>query len=352
MQENGRRFAGSVRALALVAVITAIGVVVAYHVDDVRRALRLLGTARPGWIIIGALLTAGVYIFRGLVFARVLRSLGFALPIPWLWRTALVATVVDQVIPTAGASGYGYSVAAFRSRGVPSGQASLVALLELVSYGVAVATVFITAVVRIALEGRLAAASLLGVLLPGALIGAGAAWIFAVQRDRRRLTRAAQRWTRCIEQSLRCRGAAAAVHRFLAQYYDGKARLRGSGYSFGALVGLQYFALACDVAALYAMFVALGHYPPIFAVTLGFILAMAGATMVAVPMGGGSFEAILAGYLAVYGSAASVVIAATVLFRVVSFWLPASLCAPVLLASRPSDRRSAAAMPYGRHVGV
>jgi uncharacterized protein (TIRG00374 family) len=311
------------------ALVAALALLAWQHAADVRRAVALATRASGAWLAIGALATLAVSLVRGLVFGIALDALGFAVRMRRLWLTAYVASCVDQLLPAGGASGFAYSTSAFTRRGVPTGQASLVALLELVTYGVAVATVFFVASARLAWQGRLPTAGALGVLAPGALLAGAAAWIYCVQRDEARCRGLARRWGERLARLLRRRWTPARLDAFLDQYYRGTAVI--DGRVLGRMIGVQYLALLGDVAALYAMFAAVGAHPPLLPLLVGFVLATAGLALVAAPAGGGSFEVILTGYLTLHGIAPAAVIAAALLFRLISFWIPALTCLPLLL---------------------
>src|SRR5690348_8873301 len=77
---------------------------------------------------------------RAHVYRVPLRVLDYTVRARFLFAIAMVATTVHQLIPTAGASGYAFLTFALHRQGVASGQASLVALIDTVSYAVAMAT--------------------------------------------------------------------------------------------------------------------------------------------------------------------------------------------------------------------
>jgi len=81
--------------------------------------------------------------------------------------------------------------------------------------------------------------------------------------------------------------------------------------------------IACDVVALYVVFVALDVFPSVWVAFMGFVLAMAGLAVVSVPGGGGSFEVILSVYLMSRGLDKAQASAGAILYRIGAFWLPA-----------------------------
>lgn len=112
------------------------------------------------------------------------------------------------------------------------------------------------------------------------------------------------------------------MRRFLDEYHEGKATIRRSPGAFYRMVGVPYLTIACDVVALYVVFVALDVFPSVWVVFMGFVLAMAGLAVVSVPGGGGSFEVILSAYLTSRGLDKAQAIAGAILYRIVASWLP------------------------------
>ncbi|HEV8585920.1 MAG TPA: flippase-like domain-containing protein, partial [Methylomirabilota bacterium] len=98
-------------------------------------------------------------------------------------------------------------------------------------------------------------------------------------------------------------------------------------------------SVACDLLAVYVAFLALGLSPRPGIVVMGFVLAMSGLALMAVPGGGGSFETIMAAFYASHGLEPSQSIAVAILYRVVAFWLPVLVTAAILLWIMRSRRR-------------
>jgi uncharacterized membrane protein YbhN (UPF0104 family) len=70
------------------------------------------------------------------------------------------------------------------------------------------------------------------------------------------------------------------------------------------------------------MFRALGNDPAIWIVFVSFIMASMAATLGPIPLGLGTFEAGCVGMLSFLGMAIETALAATILLRGLTFWLP------------------------------
>lgn len=314
----GRRW----RWLLFGVVLAAVGIMAYLHHHDLARAVSLALRVKVPWFVAAIALVGGVYACRALVYDVTLRLMGFSLGRPYLWRSAVVATTIHQLVPSGGASGYAFLTYAFHGRGVPAGEASLTALIDTLSNAVSVALLVLVSLPYLGLSGHLGGAALAAILLPGALIFPLAGALFWLQARRDRLIHFVLSCKRRLESVLGRRWSDQPLVQFIAQYFEGKAVIARRPASFALLVGLQMVALALDCAAVYAVFLGLGVRPDPFVVALGFVAALAGLTVVVVPGGGGSAEVIMSAFFAANGIEAGDAIAATLLYRVVSFWLP------------------------------
>src|SRR5262249_60482595 len=121
--------------LGLWAVVFVAVAISAYrHRDTLEMSWRLMQHARLRWLGLAALAIGGVYACRAVVYRIPLRALGFTVPVSFLWRTALIATTLHQLLPAGGATGYAFLTYALHQRGVPAGHGSLVGVFGAVRY--------------------------------------------------------------------------------------------------------------------------------------------------------------------------------------------------------------------------
>jgi hypothetical protein len=90
----------------------------------------------------------------------------------------------------------------------------------------------------------------------------------------------------------------------------------------GETVALEFAIFALDALTLWLMFRALGNDPAIWIVFVSFIMASMAATLGPIPLGLGTFEAGCVGMLSFLGMAIETALAATILLRGLTFWLP------------------------------
>jgi uncharacterized membrane protein YbhN (UPF0104 family) len=108
--------------------------------------------------------------------------------------------------------------------------------------------------------------------------------------------------------------------------------------------------LGFDIAVLWATFSAVGHAPPLPALTLGYSIGYL-ANALPIPGGIGALDAGLAGALLLYGAAPAHVAAAVLVYHAVALWVPAvgglvayARLRPRLAGTATADRRSLAAV--------
>lgn len=302
------------------------------------RSVDLMARARVPWLVGAMLCVGGLYLCRAIVYGIPLRLLDYTVPWPFLWQAAIIASSVNQLIPTAGASSYAFLTYALHQRGVPSGQASLIALIDTLSYAFAAATVVLGSLAYLTLAGSLHGHPLLASFAPGAVLAGLAAWVYWLQRDRERFIPVALRAQQRLASLLGATWPEAPVRGFLEEYYKGKEVIGRRPRAFVKMVALQYLAVAADGAALYMTLLSLELVLSPAVVFLGFIVTVAAGTVVNAPAGGGSFEVIMSAYFARQGVDTSRAIAGALLFRGVTFWLPVLVSAGLILKFRNRKR--------------
>src|SRR5262249_22201625 len=238
--------------LGLWAVVFVAVAISAYrHRDTLEMSWRLMQHARLRWLGLAALAIGGVYACRAVVYRIPLRSLGFTVPVSFLWRTALIATTLHQLLPAGGATGYAFLTYALHQRGVPAGPASLIALFDTLSYATAMATLVVASLAYVGVTPGATGAVGAWVLVPRPTPLALASWLYWLQRKPRRFMRVVLRMKSALARLLHARWRNAPIRAFLRQYYRGKLELAGKRRAFALMVALQYVAVACDAGALY-----------------------------------------------------------------------------------------------------
>jgi uncharacterized membrane protein YbhN (UPF0104 family) len=291
-------------ALALGAVL-----IVATHLSEERELARLVRDARPAWLLVGGLLQVLTYVCAAAVWQRALTRTGASPTLAALVPLGIAKLFTDQAVPSAGMSGTVLVVRGLERRGVAPATALGAMLTGFVAYylGYLLATLAAVAVLRVHGELRLL------ILLPAAVVAVlSIALPLAVVVLRRQAMRGPLRWLERLPGARQLADALADAPR---------------GALFGPrllleTVLLQLAIFALDALTLAAALRAVGHplgFLPVFA---SFVVASVVSTLAWVPGGLGAFEGTCVALLHLQGLPVEASLAATLLLRGLTFWLP------------------------------
>jgi hypothetical protein len=213
------------------------------------------------------------------------------------------------VVPTGGVSGAILVVRGLTRRGVPTNVAMAVLLVGLVAYFAAYLAAVLTSLAILWLHGRANAALFVVVAIFVAIVVAipsGVLWM-RQWADRMPVT-----WLR------RLPGAAFLLRAIAKAPTD----LLRDPLLLGETLILELAVFVFDALTLWLVFRALGDTPAMWVAFVSFIMASVAATIGPIPLGLGTFEAACVGMLSLLGVAIEAALAATLLLRGLTFWLP------------------------------
>ncbi|GJI90929.1 lysylphosphatidylglycerol synthase transmembrane domain-containing protein [Duganella hordei] len=317
-----------------VAMLAAV-IVAALHFSEQRQMVDIAQRAQPWWLAVALALQAATYAAQGETWRLVMRAGGVRLPAMLGFEFSLAKLFVDQALPSAGLSGTLLVAGAFERRGVPRPVVMAAMIVGTVAYygayvGALLVALAVTAAgarltpVMVAVAGLLAAFS--GVLITAVLAlsgrrSAGPAWL-------RRLPLAG---------------------RLLALPAEADPRLARSAALIGRGVLCQLAIVLLDVATLWVLIRALGESAAPAGVFASFMASSLLRTVSVVPGGLGVFEAASVVTLQQAGVSLPAALAATLLFRGYSFWLP---MLPGVFFARAAGRLDGAPAHAGRDAGA
>lgn len=324
-QARGGRGWGPARAarwvvgLALLALVWAI----ATHRGEGRRVLELAAGADTGWLLVAVALQVATYAASAAVLHWPLRALHVRLGLAPLARLGLAKLFADQTLPSAGVGGTVLLAQGLARRGVPRHAAVGAIVVDLVAFYAGQALACAVALAVMHAHGELgarilapaAAFAVLALAIPGAVVALA---VRGVSRAPRVLLRHAP--TRRLVELL-----GSAPNELLRD-----VRV------LAATTTLQVVVVALDAASLWAVLHALGASEPSMMVAFAAHVVATTLGIVSVLPGGiGVFEASAIGVLVVMGTPVEVAVAATLIDRGVSFWLP---MIPGVLVARAETR--------------
>jgi Mg2+-importing ATPase len=284
-------------------------VVAALRYSDQRELYRLARSARPSWVLIALLLQAGTYLFEGQIWRTVTRAAGASLSTRTSYWLSLAKLLVDQVLPSAGVSGDVMMVKALERRGIPR---------PVVMAGVVVDTASCYATYVLGLGAALvihlvhhqSSALVLFTSIPFVLGGVGVT-VAVLALSGHRAGPILERLAR-VGPLKKALAFFAAADRSLAR----RPRLLVQASACQAAI------LLLDAATLWVLIEALGATAPPAGVFASFMISTLFRVVGVVPGGLGVFEAASVLTLKAIGVGLPAALAATLLFRGLSFWLP------------------------------
>ncbi len=296
-------------------------VLVVGHRAEPRQIARLLAEAQLGWLAVAVPLQALTYVCAAEIWRRVLQRAGSPLPLARLLPLGLAKLFTDQALPSIGISGNLLVVRSLQRRGVRREVTLGVLLVGIIAYDLGYLTAIALALGVLWLHGDVSTPQW---VLAGVLSALVAVFPLTVILLRGRLDR--------LARLLRRVPVARQLTRALAQAPPELLRNPALLAQTGAL---QLAVFCLDAATLGTMLRALGVAAPLPIVFASFVTASVAASVALVPGGLGVFEGAAIGALHLLGVPIEAALAATLLLRASTFWVP---MAPGLWLARRETR--------------
>nr|WP_228530991.1 MULTISPECIES: lysylphosphatidylglycerol synthase transmembrane domain-containing protein [Myxococcaceae] len=305
------------------AILVALGIAVA-RFGEQRQLLEIAREARPAWLLLALALQALTYVADARLWEHILVEAGTHRPLRRLLQLTVAKYFLDQAFPSGGVSGTVLVVRSLTRSGVAPSTASAALVLRLATRWLTYALALLLAL----------GAALAWSKLPDAALGAAALFtlgLFALSGLLVWLMWSPpQKAHPLLERVKPLRGV---VRWVLAA----DAGVMQSPSLFARASWLQLAVQVLDAATLWAGLAAVGERGALLPVLAAFMLASAFRSVAVVPGGLGTFEAGSVGALVAFGIPAVPALAATLVFRGLSFWLP--LLPGAALAHRETRRR-------------
>ncbi len=307
MHMTPRRAAGWIPWLLGAAALAAL-VAVVLHLAEERAFLHLLEQSQPGWLVLAVALQAVTYLAQARVWNVVLSHDGHTVPGGFACRLSLAKLFVDQAVPSMGLSGAALVTRALGQRGVPRDAALAAVTVDAASFYLAYV---IDLAIALALLVHLHHATplVIGISVLFLVYGSTLATALLVLPGS-----TGGRSTRARTLPL--------LGRILAVMQDVRPSLLRIPSVLARCALLQMAIAALDAATLWLLLRALGTEASVAGVYASFMMASVMRSLGVLPGGLGTFEAASVAALAVAGIPVAAGLAATLLFRGLSFWLP------------------------------
>jgi uncharacterized membrane protein YbhN (UPF0104 family) len=282
---------------------------VATHLSEEERFAALLARSRPWWLGVAAVLQGATYLTVGETWRFPLKAAGHPFSRRRLALFALLKLTVDQAVPTGGVSGTIFVIRRLGHLGVPADALGATMLIVLVGYylayalavGAALAVLWFHRDLSRIVAGVATVFAILAASLPLALV-----WF--VRRKEWR----PPAWLHRVPWFRSLLAETAAVSPDLVK----QTRL-----FLGSATG-SFVTMLLDSATLAATLLAVGARPDPLSCFAALVMASVAATVGIIPGGLGTFEAASVGVLKLTGTSLTSAVAATLLLRGFTFWLP------------------------------
>ncbi|WP_194712958.1 lysylphosphatidylglycerol synthase transmembrane domain-containing protein [Noviherbaspirillum soli] len=292
--------------LGLATLVAAI--VLALHFSEEREFVRMAERAQPWWLLVAFVLQGGTYIAQGSIWRMVLHAAGHMVPSLVAFKLSIAKLFIDQALPSAGLSGTVVVARAFALRGISRATVMASVVIDGVSYyGAYVLTLAVALGIAIVGEN----------VNPLILVPAVCLVLFAVV---------------LVSAALVFAGRKGGAPHFLMRIPLLERAIALLGEADPALArsasliikGVLYHLLITmlDVSTVWVLICSFGEIPSFTSVFMSFIAATLLRTISIVPGGLGVYEATSVLTLQHAGISLPVALAATLLFRGLSFWLP------------------------------
>lgn len=284
-------------------------VLIVLHFGTIEDFGQLAWAVSPYWLFLACVAQAATYVSAALVWRQALKCAGHPLTLRVLIPLGVAKLFTDQVVPSSGISGAIMVAAGLVRRRVPTHIAMGALLVGLVSYFAAYLASALTSIVLLGLYQRANLGLILVVatfVLVVIAIPTGVLWM------KGRNLRLPAVWL------ARLPGAAQLLRAIAAA----PTELLKDPILLVQTIIFELIIFVLDALTLWLMFRALGNDPAIWIIFVSFIIASITATLGPIPLGLGTFEAGCVGMLNFLGITLEAALAATILLRGLTFWLP------------------------------
>jgi uncharacterized protein (TIRG00374 family) len=294
------------------------------HVGEEQRFVALLRQARPAWLLLAIALQLATYACSATIWYRALRRASIHHSFMSLMGLGVAKLFTDQAIPSAGVGGTLLVVEALQRRGVSRGAAMAALLVDLVAYYAGFALILGTSLIFLWMHQdlNLTILAMAGVFVVLALAIPGV--IFWLTRPDQ-ATHLSWLWR------------VSMLRLVLAPIVEAPANIIRDWALLGQMLVLHVIIFLLDAGTLLAMLSTLGQSLPFASALASFMVASLTATVGLVPGGLGTFEGALVAMLTLFGLSLETALAAALLLRGVTFWLP--MVPGLWLASREMTTR-------------
>lgn len=281
-------------------------VTIAVQFSDLQEIGALVANSNPAWLLVAVMLQVATYFLAARVWALFLARTGYPLSDNILFRLGLAKLFADQTIPTGGVSGTALVSYGLIARGVPLNVSVFTMFFSLYSYLISYLLVSVLAF-AILFSGQFLPQSFIYVFsVFFALLSLVLLVVLAVYKIGNLRGMIAEKLLRGRFKHIDWSG--------FQGHFDLKL--------FAGAVVLHIGVFLLDAITLWAAFKSFGHAVSMEHVFVSLMVGYIAATIGLIPFGVGTFELSSIATLTMLGTPLESSLAAILLMRAISFWLP------------------------------
>lgn len=242
-----------------------------------------------------------------------------------MYRLSLELNFVNHILPSGGVSGISYFSVRMRSQGVGGAKATLSQVLKFFLLFVSFQPLLILAVLFLAARSHVnglvivVATSLITLLVVGTLLG-----MYIIKSRSRinsflmNLTKAINRLVHFFKRSSPETINLGRAERGIKELHDNYMIIKKDWRSLKKPFIYTTVASLAEIASIYAVYVAFGHFPNVGAIILAYAVANFAGLISVLPAGIGIYEVLMTGVLAATGIPVELSIPVTIMYRVLN----------------------------------
>ena len=289
--------------------LIAIVIFAAVNFEETKELFHLLQNSDIGWIVIAVLAQIPTYIFTGIVWHLSAKAVNYHLTLKSLTELALEQLSVSQIIPSGGLAGNIIVIRAMKRFGLPTTLALEIFFIETLSFYIAFSAVAFLSVIILWLHHGVTP-----------IISSLVSIFFVIQ-----FTVVVLIWAAANHKKLRLL-VWIKERKIFSKFFSLIENISGDRvFSAELLFETTFFRLAVfllDTLTLFAILRAIGVEANLTTSFVAFIIASIAGSVVLLPGGIGGFEAASIGILNLLGIPLGAAIAATIIFRGLTLWIP------------------------------
>jgi uncharacterized protein (TIRG00374 family) len=259
------------------------------------------------------------------LYKGVLSFLGDEVSYKDMYRISLELNFVNHVFPSGGVSGISFFSLRLKRFGVRAGTSTVLQLIKFILIFVSFELLLVFGLFSLAINGKASNLIILLFGVLGTLLVVGSLLLGYIVGDKKRINAFFLFFTKAINRvlhTIRPRHPEtfeiSNVKQILNELHDNFQLIRHNWQVLKAPFWYALLANATEVAAIYVVYIAFGHWVNLGAVIIAYAIANFAGLISVLPGGVGVYEVLMTGVLATMGVPPGISVPVTVMYRILN----------------------------------